>query len=81
MLQVYVLLPLFMKFGGAVCICLRRWLDSSDVPDGETFDPLQSSHDMPQAPIPNNDICGIRDKQVSVYEGRLSLKYRNLDGS
>ena len=32
-----------MKYAGAVCICLRRWLDASDVPSDEETSPTTKS--------------------------------------
>ena len=39
-----MLLPIYMKFGGAVCVCLRRWLDAEEVPEGTEFEPLKKTY-------------------------------------
>ena len=43
--QVYPLFPLFLKFGGGISECLKRWLDAEEVLENEHFEPLQCSPD------------------------------------
>lgn len=37
MFQVYILFPLYQKFIGGLCICLRRWIETiQEIPEGDT---------------------------------------------
>ena len=36
--QVYFLLPIYLRLGGSLCTCLRRWLEADELqPDDESW--------------------------------------------
>ncbi|XP_013410218.1 axoneme-associated protein mst101(2) [Lingula anatina] len=65
--KVYFLLPLYIKFGGSVCHCLRRWLDAPET------DPMDDTYWTPPKSESNYyKYVGQKEKpQTEVDHGRL----------
>lgn len=88
-LQVYILCPVFLRFGGSVCRCLIRWMDAPTMDD-----PNDDSYWVPPQPIPCDksredtiettmcsscvDDCGtkyFREKIMGNRKGPISMSF------
>lgn len=91
-LQVYILCPVFLRFGGSVCRCLIRWMDAPTMDD-----PNDDSYWVPPQPVPSDksredtiettmclncvDDCGTKyfqEKIMGDQKGPISMTFWTL---